>query len=82
MKHPYQLFAQLQFLMMFVTLFVGVIALIYGKLYLALLTCFALALSFAFEGMVELKKQHTFLFAQQVLRASVIIIFMCYLYFK
>ncbi|WP_138420481.1 hypothetical protein [Aquibacillus sediminis] len=81
MKHPYKQFVQLQLLMMALTVLIGTMALINANRTLALLTCFTLALSFAFEGIVELKKRHTFLFAQQILRAFVIIIFTCYLYF-
>ncbi|MRH44014.1 hypothetical protein GH741_15330 [Aquibacillus halophilus] len=82
MKHPYQRFFQLQVLMMILTVIFGIISLVKGSMLLALLTCFTLALSFAFEGMVEFKKQNTFPFAQQLLRAVIIIIFVSFLYFK
>ncbi|WP_226036248.1 hypothetical protein [Aquibacillus saliphilus] len=82
MKHPYQQFEQLQVLMMFLTLILGAIALVYGHLLLALFTCFSLALSFTFEALVEWKKQNSFQFIQQVLRALIIIVFVIFLYIK
>ncbi|MDL4841715.1 hypothetical protein [Aquibacillus rhizosphaerae] len=82
MNHPYKKFVQLQIFMMFLTLFLGIIALVKSSVFLALITCFTLALSFAFEGIVELKKKNTFHFGQQLLRALIIVIFVCYLYFK
>ncbi|MDC3416814.1 hypothetical protein [Aquibacillus salsiterrae] len=82
MRHPYKKFAQLQLFMIVVTVFVGVLALAYQHLFLALLTCIFLALSFLFEALVELKRGRTYLFGQQLLRAIIIIIFVSFIYFK
>ena len=81
MKHPYKQFVQLQYISLVVTLILGVFALMKGSPLLALFTCLTLALGFGFESLVEWKKNHTFLFAQQVLRATVLIVFVCFLYF-
>lgn len=82
MRQSYKVFIQLQVIMMVVTILLGAIALYHGNLFLALVTCFCLALSFTFEGLVEWKKKNTLFSSQQFLRAIIIIIFVCYLYFK
>ncbi|MCT2538259.1 hypothetical protein NC661_10500 [Aquibacillus koreensis] len=81
MRHPYKKFAQLQLLTLFISLFIGTIAFIQGSVFLALLSIITLSLSFLFEGIVAMKKDHTLLFGQQLLRAIIIILCAGFIYF-
>ncbi|WP_186575898.1 hypothetical protein [Aquibacillus kalidii] len=82
MRHPFQAYVQLQYFTMIITLILGAIALINQSTFLALLGCITLALSLGCEGLVEWKKKRVLPFAQQIIRSVLIVIFVCYIYFR
>ncbi|GGD01009.1 hypothetical protein N780_13980 [Pontibacillus chungwhensis BH030062] len=82
MKHPSQKFAQLQYLMLALAIFIGIISLMKdGWSILTLLMFYTLAFSFVFEGMAHFAQRNTAVFIEQALRAAIILLFSTILYF-
>ncbi|MFG6114007.1 hypothetical protein ACGTN9_02375 [Halobacillus sp. MO56] len=82
MKHPYEKLQRLQVLSMILALVLAIVALAQQAFSWTVLVMFyLLALSFMFEGMVELQKRNTFHFISQVLRALLIAVFSTFLFF-
>ncbi|WP_143030712.1 hypothetical protein [Thalassobacillus cyri] len=81
-KHPYEKLQRLQVLSMILALVLAIVALAQQAFSWTVLAMFyMLALSFMFEGMVELQKRNTFHFISQVIRALLIAIFSTFLFF-
>ncbi|WP_028784163.1 hypothetical protein [Thalassobacillus devorans] len=81
-KHPYEKLQRLQVLCMVLSIVLAIVALAQQAFSWTVLVMFyMLALSFMFEGMVELQKRNTFHFVSQVIRALLIAIFSTLLFF-
>ncbi|QHE53879.1 hypothetical protein [Pontibacillus sp. HMF3514] len=82
MQHPSLKFVKLQFIMMGLALFCGIIGLVNdGFSFFILLMFYTLSLSFLFEGLAHLTRQDMGVFLQQMIRAIIIILFSTILYF-
>jgi len=82
MQHPSQKFIKLQYMMMGLALFCGIVGLLNeGFSFFILLMFYTLSLSFVFEGLAHLARQDMGVFLQQAIRALIIIIFSTILYF-
>ncbi len=82
MQHPSLKFVKLQFIMMGLALFFGIIGLVNdGFSFFILLMFYTLSLSFLFEGLAHLTRQDMGVFLQQMIRAIIIILFSTILYF-
>ncbi|MYL35725.1 hypothetical protein GLW08_14575 [Pontibacillus yanchengensis] len=82
MQHPSQKFVQLQFVMLGVAFLFGIMFLIKTSFVFFLLFVFySLALSLIFEGLAHYSRHEMLPFAQQVIRALLIVVFATILYF-